>query len=134
VDAVAALEKGLAFLKAHEWGQGADRQECSDGYAYCARGALIYGAFADQTEYSWCPEHHEWHKGACIEDGEFCGNADFVLLAEFADALDALDEGAEVVAGRQIMAVEYNDATCRTKDDVISMFEAAIRKLQEHAE
>lgn len=122
---------GLEFLQAHGWGQGSDRQEdyasIPGGYKYCARGALIYGAFADETEHAWCPDRADWHKGPCVEAPDVCDNSDQADPADWIAARGALDDGATVVGGRWMVSVEYNDAIGRTKSEVEGMFEAAIK-------
>lgn len=129
---VERLELGLAFCKAHAWGQGADRQESITGEVkYCARGAVIFGGFADETESTWCLDRAAWHKGPCSDVDDFCGNTEYHDPADWFGAMEALNDGAIAVEGRWIIATEYNDAIDRTKDDVILMFEAAIEAVKD---
>lgn len=135
----ARLEKGLEFFKANAWGQTVDRQKSEgapDGYAYCARGAVIFGAFAEAVD-GYCPHDSRFHDGPCQGDGygECDNNKRHAVGREFENVMLLFDDVARAVEENIHFGVAwYNDALGRTKDDMIALFEKAIAKAKEAGE
>lgn len=132
---VERLEKSLEFLRANAWGQGSDRTNYlfSREPVYCARGAVVYGAFADETDKAWCLARAEWHEGACTVDNSYCENDAVVDFPEFDEVIDALDAAVSEIEGQEswAMITEYNDHAGRAKEEVIAVFEKAIERARE---
>lgn len=128
---VERLETSLAFLKANEWGQSADRTELLGGsVAYCGRGAVVFGGFADLTDTTWCLSYAHWHKGPCAEGESCCDNGQMVDVDEFVQTMKVLDHIADEVADRpyEVQFTSYNDIYATGKDDAIAIFEKAIER------
>lgn len=128
---VERLSKSLKLFKANEWGNGADRAELFDGtVAYCGRGAVVYGGFADLTNTTWCLSYAHWHTGPCVEGENYCDNDETVDVDEFKQTMKVLDDVADEVAGQsyQVPFTSYNDCTAKGKDDIIAVFEKAIER------
>lgn len=125
------LEKSLAFLKANEWGQDADKADRDGKPCYCARGAVIYGGFPEKAD-QWCVFQAHWHNGPCEpdEDGECWESAaEPEHMPEYRATIKSLDEAVRAVEGdhyRWSSIVDFNDRWRRTKDEVVSVFEKAI--------
>jgi hypothetical protein len=134
VSLVGRLEKSLEFLKANAWGQGSDRTQYlfSREPVYCARGAVVYGAFADEVDKAWCLARAEWHEGTCTDDNSYCEGDHVVSFPEFDEVIAALDAVVGDITGLPYpMLTEYNDEAGRTKEEVIEVFERAIERARE---
>lgn len=128
---VERLESSLAFLKANEWGQSADRTELLDGsVAYCGRGAVALGGFADLTDTTWCLSYAHWHKGPCVEGESYCDVDEMVEVPEFNQTMKVLDNIADEVSDRpyEVQFTSYNDIWANSKDDILAVFEKAIER------
>lgn len=125
------LEASIAFLQANLHGKHRERSKSFDGktYAYCARGAVIYGGFADVSA-RWCDDYAEWQEFPCSPEG--CTADGAAAPNEFDQVMDALDSAAAAEAGCTSVAItEYNDYSERTKEQVLRVFQAAAEA--EHA-
>jgi hypothetical protein len=134
VNLVEIFEKSKAFLEANAWGQTADRQEDSeapDGFKYCAQGAMVYGAFG---AVGYCTTNAHYHEGDCEpdEDGDCWRGPSGERDKSFKAAREFLDDLTQKISDRPYAGLTwYNDDLCRTKEDMIAVFDKAIEKARE---
>lgn len=111
---ILALRDGRQFLAANHWTRHKLVRQLPDGkMAYCARGALKHGPFAQMRE----PFEME---------GE---TLDPYLL--YYDAVDALDRAASRITGGSIYVEQYNDMIALDKDAILSLYSSAIKELED---
>lgn len=111
---ILALRDGKQFLSANHWTKHKMMRQLPDGkLAFCARGALKYGPFAQM--------------GAPFEmEGEVI---DPYLL--YFDAVEALDKAASRTTGGRIYVEQYNDMVAPDKDAILSLYSSAIKELED---
>lgn len=99
-----ALVTARKFLEDNHWLRHVALAMCRDGrYGYCARGAVKYGPF----------------------NGEFLGGEGAEL---FEEVIEALDAAASQKVGEFLYIEKYNDCHALCKEDVLEVFDYAIRR------
>jgi hypothetical protein len=102
------LTLGRDFLAWNQWTKHKTIRRLSDGtYAYCASGALQYGAFASPPDEFTFPEENEIYEACCY----------------------ALDNAAERLTGKPMHFQLFNDRVAQDREEIIALYDNAINEL-----
>lgn len=108
--ALDALILGRQFFSIHAWGRYRNIWRQNGVDYYCAVGALMYGAFYR-------------------EDLDGIGGFPSGWTTVFAEAVQALDRSASRTQGVDIPIQGFNDLFAETKEDVLFVYDGAIREM-----